>query len=448
MSSDDKLSFLSAPKILKTFAPSESELVRFNLFQVELLLNQAADLLTRMWSANEAYEAFRINHTEQKINLARLKAELDIIDNRLMKTQGQIDTPEAVTFKTYEARKVAADFQKKGLDKAITHYEKAKNEPVSDKDNQRNAFSAQATFERASYERVSNQATYTAELHESDAFKDRFDAEKVKLVDLKEASKDVLDFEVRARRLLPLIERDRNDAFVRLKRASEGLKHVYGDAYEAWLNELKLSDLPVNASDLNELVVWNRNAISFLNAFLQNEQGFTLSISLKDSLISTTWEDWRQSDYKRTPFKIEQSILDSYRYVRLRGISAVLIRRQSAVPILIEEKQELYPWRLTIIPPLRQYAQSGHGLESLKFRQISKGCRVTLGRVETQNSLRMPDLVGMMTLYNLSPFVPTGKSDSEDFWHILAKKPKESFSDIEPEDIRLELSLVGIPKEN
>jgi hypothetical protein len=350
-----------------------------------------------------------------------------------------LDEPQAFTAKIFRARAEAARAEYEGLKAAHQWYWHATSADIN-KDDARGRHTAHATYDRANWERTSANVLHKFALAESDAFEQRFKAEKRRVAALEKAREAgaPLDFRGQAEKLLSLIERDRNDAYVRLKCAYSGLKHVYGDAYLGWCKLKKLGNygqLPDNATDSYELAKWTRNAIAFLAEFSQLDQGFTVCISLRDCLSENKWSDWKKGDYQRVAFVVDPLLFAEYKYVRLRGISAVLL----------SSAQELYPWRIIITPPLRQRAQTSEGLVG-KFMDVYRGCQVCLGRVETASSYRMPDMAGMITLYNLSPCVHSGEPEDEnEAWSIRAYRSPRSLKNDAIDDVRLELVLSGIP---
>ncbi|SOD22173.1 hypothetical protein [Nitrosomonas ureae] len=429
---------LSASEAISPYSPKDTESARFNPFQVELLINQAADLLDRMQRTNAAYEALRARDIEQKIAYELETGELKKIQDDLINKEATVivDDIAPTTFKICEARVQAAFAQEQGLNHAYRHYNDAANSELGG--DPRAFHTATATNVRTKWEKFSNKAIHHAELGEAKLFQDRC-ALKETILKFQQTESDklgALNFEDQACKLLPLIKRDRDDAYIRLKCASKGLKHVYGDAFLTWAIEHELPDagnLPDEADALEILVNWNRNVIAFLAAFSQRDQGFILSLSLKDSVVSG-WDAWLKGNYNEAKFEVDPVHFNGlYNYIRLRGISAVLITK----------KQEFYPWKLIISPPFKQYEQTKDGL---KDSIIEINSRVVLGRVESQNSLRAPDLAGMITLYNFSPCTPVdNNSRFEDCWLVTAKKPNHSIDNEELLDIRLELSLVGQP---
>ena len=304
----------------------------------------------------------------------------------------------------------------------------------------RGYYSAEAIRERASWERTSANALCKLAEAECGAFEQRVTAEKERLAALTGAMKEngPLDFSKQSIDLARLIERDRNDAFDRLRCASSGLMHIYGDAYIRWLekNEFKGDEaLPEEAGDPIEIINWTRNAIAFLSEFEQRDQGFTICVSLRDVLGDGKWGDWKTGGYREISFALDPSVFSEYRYVRLRGISAVVV----------SDRQEYYPWRVIIKPPRRQRAQTSGGLAD-KFVDLPLNSQVSLGRVDTQNSYRMPDVSGMMSLYNLCPgshrALPWASVEA---WSIRAERSQRSLDNGVVDDLRLELVVAGLP---
>lgn len=424
-----------------TYIPTDFEIDRFNTFQVELLLNQAADLLDRAQHTESLRMQLLARHWEQKIAYDREIKELEILKTKLLdlkirfpenygreydfegkKVAGPfMNEPDILKeFNAFKAREKAAYAQAQGVEISYHSYGSVPNSVVENR--------------RAKWEHIHNHALYELEKLESEIFELRYNANMARLVSQNEfmGENKAFDFIGQACKLVSLIERDRNDAFVRQISASKGLKHIYGDAYKEWAMAQNLPELPKETKELEPLILWNRNIIAFLNAFSQMDQGFNICLSLKDSLIGG-WDDWLAASYENAPFQINPDYLKDFKYIRIRGVSAVLISK----------KHEINPWKLTIAPPINQYYQTKSGLIN-SLSQIKKN--VVIGRVEDHNSLRMPDLAGMMTLYNLSPGIfQKDKPNKDDYWHVSAEKPKRSIDNSQLEDIRLEIALIGQP---
>lgn len=425
------------------YSPTPHELKLFSPFQVELLLNQSADLLDRAQKRQSEYEALRARAEEQRISQARFGSEIELIKKHLIEPPIHINVNWAGTsyskdMHPYTARAKAFQCQMDGLHNSQNDYIAAKDDPAG---GQKNRSEAHAAWVRALFEHLAANALQVAEEYEAKVFNDRFSAENDRY-DQIETARDgggALDFAAQGKRLLPLLERDRNDAYVRLKQASGGLAHVYSDAYQKWADEQKLpgnGDLPGDAGELEALVQWTENAIAFIAGFSQREHGFSVCISLRDAMGESDWANWKKDGFVTTRFLVGPSLVETHRYVRLRGIAAVLI----------SQTQELYPWRLLVAPPKRQYRQTEAGLAAATYVENSNACRVIIGRVETQGSNRAPDLAGMITLYNLSPSVPAGQTNDEDCWQVSAQRyARSSVAAPDLDDIRLELALVGLP---
>src|SRR5262245_8532527 len=70
------ISLGAASSSLPAYQQDESDLTAFNPHQVELLLNQSAELLDRVWSDLKHYNALRADQNRLAIELANESADL------------------------------------------------------------------------------------------------------------------------------------------------------------------------------------------------------------------------------------------------------------------------------------------------------------------------------------------------------------------------------------
>ena len=113
------------------YSPKEVDLAAYNPFQVELLLNQAANLLDRVISTNSTYEEMRAKNAQQIIALNQLTREIDVQDT-LLNQEVTVVAPQSKSFKVFKASYEAALALQTGLDNAYQSYTDAaysKNNP-------------------------------------------------------------------------------------------------------------------------------------------------------------------------------------------------------------------------------------------------------------------------------------------------------------------------------
>jgi hypothetical protein len=82
-----------AHQVIVDYKPEEAELTSFNPFQVELLLNQAADLLDRVLNTNSRYEALRVQELQQAMSITQLQNEISTLESMITTDMSVGDEP-------------------------------------------------------------------------------------------------------------------------------------------------------------------------------------------------------------------------------------------------------------------------------------------------------------------------------------------------------------------
>ncbi|UFS71168.1 hypothetical protein LPW11_03005 [Geomonas sp. RF6] len=224
--------------------------------------------------------------------------------------------------------------------------------------------------------------------------------------------------------------RDYEEAMNRACVAEEGLRTIFG------YTEIT-SPLPPEAETLNEslttLAMWIRNSMEWLTRYQRQEQRFTRVVSIRSLLNRGMWTQVKHArDSIPLKLQIPSDLFRSHENCRLLGIGAALVGDAGAVQ-----------WSVSVrLPNEAHYERSGEYVDV----DQSDLAPIMLGRVENRKSPRPPELCGTTTHLNASPF---GRSTQGGVWHVEISRPAgsnaETFGHLE--DLVLELSLAGIPKE-
>lgn len=231
-----------------------------------------------------------------------------------------------------------------------------------------------------------------------------------------------------AEKMRPIKERfnqDFSEAKARMEVAQLGLKLLYG--YPD--SDLTLP-LPSSPQYFDDSLMWVRKAIHFMVRFAQTDQNYVLAISLKGLSTNDAWT--KHIIAGAWDFDIPEQLFPDQRHVRLRGISAFVVGDSAKGNI----------WTAAITPPRNSTCRHmpnsvfplGH---EVKLDQTKiPPCR--LGRIETRDSTRPPDVVGISALHNVSPFGT---------WHISLSPvsstgtPTKSLADVQ---IDLHLAIQSV----
>jgi hypothetical protein len=232
-----------------------------------------------------------------------------------------------------------------------------------------------------------------------------------------------------AKRLPGLNDRfdlDFENAVQRITVIARGLVEVYGYA-----DPLPIPDGTINYFDA--CVLWTRRAINFLIAFSRRDQGVSFPISLRALVGDNQWS--AGAAVRTWVFNIPPQMFPSMTHVRIRGISAVVVRRTDVkMKRCRGEAKRL--WQLTVTPPLR--GMSIHLDRSAVVVDQKLVPSSLLARVQTRNARRDPDVVGMSSMHNASPIGEQWKVE------VIGSMPSSAAADFlcEIGDIQLDFNIV------
>jgi hypothetical protein len=191
----------------------------------------------------------------------------------------------------------------------------------------------------------------------------------------------VLNYPTKMLAIRERFERDVQDAADRLCAAQRGMKLLYG--YEP-----ELPTLPDSAS-FDEILLWTRNAISWINAFSQLEQNYVLSFSLRDFIPKSVWEHGAKQG--KWDFALKPELFASQSHVRLRGVSACV---EACGPHHV-------PYHLVLEAPIASSCRHISGAWVELDQSDVPPCRI--GRAFRRSHMQEPDVVGISSLHNISP---------------------------------------------
>lgn len=191
-----------------------------------------------------------------------------------------------------------------------------------------------------------------------------------------------------------------------------------------------LNKNPVKKPSLEELHNWLHQVSMDFYKFSEQEQGCILPLSLKQLVNSEKWKHVIDGSKLSIQFEIDDQIIsNSYKNVRLRGISCYLPGDTKGI------------WKAVITPPEKSYIIHYDQEQKVGVDQ-SFIAAILNGRVGSKIALEEPDVVGVKTLHNVCPYGS---------WNVTLEgvcnskglsTADETLSDIS--DIILELHLVYI----
>ncbi len=402
-----------------------SAVQRFRPWQVESLLNRAADLLDRSLADSNSYRELLAKAKSSEIDLIVAGQAIDVQSERVAK---------GAVSRVLQNLKAQID----KLNGMAPRYVNAVNHLVNARTNLRdNALSnAEATLEQAWIARERNvleilsltQAFDWQQYDETNQMREHNDA-KSQLVLRQEAIKEgqPLDFNGQAKIVLERMARDVLEACEMLQAASSVLRDIYNypDIFEEVLDG---SVVVVTLPQIDKIISWNRQAIRWLTAFGQNDQSFTVSVSLKEAL-GAKWAILLKGD-TTVSFRLLSSQLDAFDFVRLRGVSATSIGQT-----LI-----LHPVSVDLQFPNKAKYSHKDALPSIIDQTAIPTCRI--GRVI---DVRLPgnsEIYGQVALMNASPY---GVEDSNGLFKVSITALVPGLLD-KLQDVVVDLRLTGQPR--
>lgn len=413
------------------FKPSaEKAFSRFRYWHIESLLNRAADLLDRCLIDQGRYDALR---AQAFLTSFATRSELEALalqEERFISGMYDFPLTDAV-LKESLLKKI-----KESAQHAANEYSRVNAEVPSA------GAAAQIHDSVAARGRAEMEYQFSElELTRSKGPLGYVEVSKRQLNELRARIKDkitaadnggAIDFCYQAEQIMHRMTRDYNDAADRILVASEGLSKIFGypDALVDKLNAIKAGSF----SSINDATAWVREAIRWLAAFSQNDQSFTITISLRQALQGR-WIDCVR-DGAVSEVVIDENVFNLHRYVRFRGVCASLIVRDSATVILAK--------CVVRLPESAKYILADEYGQDVVVSGVDQSAAVmpscTLGRVVNIGIGRDPEICGAVSLMNGSPIAESGAA-----WSVHVQlSDKAVFDDID--DLFLEIQVSGQPR--
>ncbi|WP_116894802.1 hypothetical protein [Pseudomonas savastanoi] len=413
------------------FKPSaEKAFLRFRYWHIETLLNRAADLLDRCLIDQGRYDALRaqafLTSFATRSDLEALKLQEERFDN------GNYEFPftDAV-LKESLLTKIKGEAQQ-----AATEYSNVNAHAPS------SSAAAQIHDSIAALGRAEMECQFAQlELERAQGPLGYVKVSMRQLSELQSRIKDKvaaaenggpLDFTAQADQIKERMTRDYIDAADRILVASEGLSKIFGysDKLVDKLNAIKAGSF----SSVNDATAWVREAIRWLAAFSQNDQSFTITISLRQALQGQ-WDDCVRNGMV-SEVVVDESVFNLHRYVRFRGLCASLIVRDSATVVLAK--------CVVRLPESAKYILVDEHGQDVVVSGVDQSAAVmpscTLGRVVNIGIGRDPEICGAVSLMNGSPIAESGAA-----WSVHVQLSDITMFD-EINDVFLEIQVSGQPR--
>jgi len=387
----------------------------FRFWQVESLVNQAADLLDRCLSDLAIAKSFEV----RAFNLTQ---ELNHEGNLLDLEQKRIDQYVYDDQENYIKYKISFNEQNKWF------HHRARSNTQANRESPSQIELLDLAQEEHGQEH-SLLGTYLKWAERDKIFnKDEFEIKRSRLALKKKFVEEgqMLDFRSQAKIARDRCWRDFKDAYHRLLVAQKGLQKLFGYPGQPFLPKNPVAfgekDQPIH-----DTVTWVRNTIQWISKFVHHDQFFSVTVSLLEMLGEDEFEASR--DNNSFKFKIPDSYFRNHKFIRLRGISAFVNAIQVATK----------PWGISLETPEESKVKgSDGGYRDINQRALAS---LTFGRVEGRDSLRMPEVLGSTSHINSSPL--SADSD-EGYWKLTLEHTGLTNAERYPvNDIQLELFLVG-----
>ncbi|WP_381508091.1 hypothetical protein [Spirosoma flavum] len=401
---------------------------KFRIWHVEALLNQSADLLERCLAEEREYNTLNFEWKQFQLNL---QAELDSIVLEEKKRDNAY----------FDRDRVYIDSENKFLKDSENDFQQSKKAARGAYDNSNSGASGEGLipYEQASQRLVEKnieeiQRNSRADLLSTKAVWVNQDEGNSKtqigtrrhLHDQKREqtkSGGLFDLSIRIDAVKERLKRNYEDAYDRLAVAKQGLESIYGYEQKNFPKEEK--------NLISSLAIWNSEAIEWLIAYQQLEQGFTRVVSVRYLLGDEQWNKLGNFDTP-LPLHIPSDFFRTHVSVRVRGVGASIIGSAG-----------LFPWTITIGVPKQAVFYRENGKPKPIDQTAIPLC--LLGRVENRKSTSPVEIGGLISLCNASPIGSSDDdTDPEGNWSIKIDSPLnkvESFSGID--DILLDIIIVG-----
>lgn len=420
------------------YKPTSDSLGRFRKWHVESLLNQAADLLDRCLRDRSQYNDLRFRweqleferkETEQsqalldeQVKAGMLTVEIDKLDKEVSEKNAD-DAAHAAIVADLEAHyRPTGNPQAHGLRAIWRQGELSKKINLLDA----GIKGMQLSWEQKSknFREKSIESAKEIRRQKTDEMK----------------GEGAFNLKEQFRMLAESITRDFKDAYDRMRVAYDGLVMFYAfDRHAGHQPPPTLNPNTDRFGPIDASVLWTREAIRWLIAFGQLDQGWTYSFSVRALVGDAEWgkavgHGKTEADFT---FILPRALFDSHTFVRMRGMSMFAVGDKLFLPLSASARL-----------PRRAISHQIWAVGASTYTSIDQTALPNCywGRVETRSSPRMPDVVGLVSLMNASPISDTDfKTDGN--WEVRIRTINAPGADLDGlTDLHVELSLTGKPK--
>lgn len=411
------------------YVPSEETLARFRFWHVESLANQAADLLDRCLKERGEFDAHMESAVRLDMEIASKQQQTQLLLDRIKKGAHKVEHDTTIREWTgWKSTQLPLRNAEEAWLAAITNTSEAAQkfrDHGSLGGTSASLYNAYTQTDKAKM--LSDLAFDEIARKENEA-----DNEVDQLNQLEVARMGSLNFKNRAALIKERLEQDFRHAYDRLVVAADGLKRIYGYREE-------LPGTGSGSDHLNAVTLWLRDVLQWLVAFSQLDQGSTHTISLRSLLGEKEWKRAIEVSPVQARFNLPAETFDTLSYVRLRGLSVIVVAASQRGPWKAEV-------RLPTIGMIRHPDKVLAGSSSGSILDQSDLPTCAFGRVDLKGSARQPEVCGLISLLNASPVSPADVPLDKQQWqfHLVGLGGKmEEIAGIG--DILIELNIVARP---
>ena len=186
---------------------------------------------------------------------------------------------------------------------------------------------------------------------------------------------------------------DFSHALLRIYTAFKGLSEVYG-----YNTPIPVPSEAEGKNYFDEIVLWLRSTIQWLIAFSTRDQSVVIPISVREMVGEDNW--FASGPSGEWEFNLPTDFFSDMAHIRLRGLSIVVVPRIDLEQYSnVASSSKLY--KFTVTPPPRGESLHLSGESNIVDHSLVPPC--LLSRVQSRDSRREPDIVGVSSLHNVCP---------------------------------------------
>lgn len=402
----------------------ERAMARFRRWQIEILLNSAADILGRCMQdrnaaqdllAQDALLNFSIDSDDLAIQQHRARISSGFADLSLFELRARVDMLNSLNGAHAEICGDLQSIHNKLSDKDLTLWQSRVelNKSLIN----RGVWKSDLDLTKEKIKRHEEESRRLLEEQIANEF----------MISRKKNLRKVggsLAYKWQAERIFSRISRDFDEINDRLIVASAGMREILGSELPEYTPYYRPDGMPQSADAIDCATQWVRDAAKWMAQIAQVDQIFTVCVSLRDSVVGAAPKSFAGIN----KFRIPEKFFSKHRYVRMRGLSAAYIA----------SKPQRTPIRCVVTAPkdAQVYTEKKPAPKLLNQSDVPP---CLLGRVGSVHSSREPELCGAVSLINCSPIGGAGENG---LWIIDIDS--DGF-DGELSDLILEFRLAGIP---